>query len=478
MQIPYNSPGYPYAVPPGYSYPPPGYGIYGNGQKTGVYGQAPPPLQSMAALANAASFEIERQAEVDRQQPASQWNGPAETNVHPMAALPSPFPVNDARSALWHLDKPHAYLAADSRSPSQSPPHYSHSDRHRDFHDLEPDLAHHSHSASQPVTRNHSYTRLHRHAYNPYPQSAATSRHASPELPDREEDSVSPPPSGQAYPDGYEGSPVLAPFRGLSLLHQNHHSGSSSHSKSHSITPSLTPLNLSRPGSPVHLPALRLPESGGAASTEAELEQQHELPSHHHHAQRIHKSIGPYAGPHTKSRPGSPTFGASAFASKFHLEGDREEMYNLVRPSMSRRNSSEGSRPHSPPELSSSARSHLHGTLEDILNPTRQGPLTLPPLSSMTGDLPSTSFSSRVSHTRSAPGSRQNSPPPEPTSPGRLTLDKKGRSHDHLPSLGGYKYGAAARSTTRNKGFGKGFSFTPISLSTDPVPAAEQMELS
>ena len=632
--------GYP-AIPPGYPY---GFPMMPFGQP-GMYPQQPQQPQAqaqqtaignsmtqpMAALANAATIEIERQAEADRrsqpsssgsntpynawpsapppmppyagfpygfmqqQQPPQQPSAPASpSNQPPQAAPQQPTDFFAAQqqynNQMFALQQQHRHQLQHQQQQnqqaqqSQTPSHLqasladqaasaqaSWASRHGNM--LDP--SHMAQSAFPPqggsLTNAHDSQALHlpngqlsperqlgpgggsnhdpagflqhqmgqhlasplnhRHAYQTYQPSASTSRNPSPE-PSPKEESASPPPpilggsdlTSHGMPsfrsfvsnDSAAASPMLAPFRGLSLLqqqqqqqqfqhfqqlqqnpaqppHQLQQTHSHGSSRSGGMTP-LTPLSLSRPGSPVQLAGLKLPGAEHfARALEQSKDEQHALEDHHHHPARIHRTNGPYSGHHhSKSRPASPTLdGQGNLIAQYHLSSSQSESgstYKSLASLRASRSSSPASHsdlvfPHSTGSGFSSR--NLHGRLEDILNPSSRSfsasggsnsasAGSLPPLSSLTSapsppQSSSNHFPTRVSHTRSAPASRHNSPPVDMGDGESSSPPDKIRSETNLSSLlSGQVYGQQAppsmmppRSNSAS-GWARKFTMTPI----------------
>lgn len=463
-------PSFPYPPMPGYPFYPsfPGFPPYPGG----IPGSAPPQTSSsyqpMAALANAATVEIERQAEAERKIPSPAHTPTSTQPPHqqgqpqfPMWPPPMPYPgyfppymaplmshAGDA-NAIWAQAN-----GSNTHHPNPGQPSHLNPSRPDMPAQHQPDASDRPASNGNPEwLSNEAQNRL-RMQYSAYPASTHTSRHPSPELENRS-GSESPPPhvpqmptdangfpmrsTGLEHPTAAAPSPVLAPFKSLTLLQQQQQRQDAA-ARSGTQTPaSMGPS--SRPASPANLPSLKLPapEQVQQALYEkheaAELGPQHALSDHHHHFQRPHRKAGPYAGMIARpSRPNSPD--------------------NLSQYSLSKAGSL--SRPGTPPDLHTSLASrNSHGHLEDILNPSA---LPGSPASHPGGYFP------RVSHTRSAPASRDNSPPGSPAQ----------QQHQHQPQQLNPETSALSSGLgTRSVSWAKGFSMTPISGSP-PEPATRE----
>lgn len=461
-------PSFPYPAPmPGYGFYPPFHG-YPYGSLTGSAAAPPPPqssastssYQPMAALASAATVEIERQAEAERKGP-SPGMPPSTMPMWPPPpmAYPGYFPPYMAPPFMG--GDPNSILANAHYRQEQ---HNQQQQQHQ--HHQSQELSNAERHAQWLSQEAHNRQRM---QYSAYPASAATSRHPSPD-PENVSPHDSPPPQGPQMhadakgfpmrslpndvPPAAAASPVLAPFKSLTLLQQQQQRQEAAAAASAGSSRSATPTSLqpsaqaSRPNSPGGLPSLKLPAPDQMQQMmyekreAAELGPQHPLPDHHHHFPRPHRKAGPYAGMIARpSRPSSP---------------DNLSQYSLSRPS-------------TPPDLHQSLASrNAHGHLEDILNPLAGFP------GSPAGHQPGNYFS-RVSHTRSAPASRDNSPPGSPqqlphnhSDRGLHLLDR--HSEVSLTSLGGVSNSsssnASAPSVPRSHSFAKGFSMTRINPSS------------
>lgn len=482
--FPYGGmPHYPYAYPPPHGLPPgfPQQQNPGSGQVTPPNG-----INQMAALANAATFEIERQAEADRRSGNTPPQGSTPQFSGPSMQQNSPADPQQQQQQQHHLPYPYAgwppvppgygypyMMMPYSQPPSNasSNPSVRLSNDSSPFGSRAPSNSSHegptlsaSPNSAYPFlgqTLNASEDAFARHrAMNTFPPSTNTSRQPSPELSNRDKsESGSPPPQNGSSQQGYlpfrssnelssytpSGSPMLMPFRGLNLMGQQSHLSSRSNLGG-SETP-ITPYNLSRPVSPVHLPSIKMESLGGDF-------QQHDLPSHHQHAARPHKSIGPYSGHNaSKSRPTSPTLdGNGSLIAQYHLSstaGTSEGDDHLFMDDQFGRG--------------------LHGHLNDILNGSAsKGASTssnpLPPISAMS-NAPALTGYSRVSHTRSAPASRAGSPHEGSSSPPSAVTSKplSSSSEVHLPSLAnGDNLWGPPSAKPRTVGWGKTFSMTPM----------------
>ena len=402
---------------------------------------APTPLQPMVALANAASLEIERNQ--------------AEAAHHP----PAPYPMQAS------LD----------------------------------DLVRQSHDPSA-VNGLHNHLRTHRHAFAPYPSSAGTtgSRQAS--------------PSAESSPHTLDsaGAPTANWTATHALMHGHGHGGSAPHSPLVETTPSSSPMlgpmkglslarhgsgaynsmtpstGLSRPTSPIQLPALRNNSFSAAsaglvsgphsrATSPDGVNDAHPLPPPFpaHQSDSIFSAFDPHGQLYARfpgihgagSPPDAMHLGAFHLASpKTTGPGPTLFAGSPSRPEMLRKGSSDGAHqldeilnPTESPRLlpsgigssSTSSLTSLGGTTSAASIAAglglARGPYHLPPLHSV---VPPDSYS------RSAPASRAASPTHGgPSSRG---------SSPGLPTVGPWT-GAPTSGLSRTR---PGFAFTPL----DPPP--------
>lgn len=357
------------------------------------------------------------------------------------------------------------------------------------------DFLRHAHDLNHPS--HHHSSRYHRHSFAPYPQSAASSRHPSPDLSPRsndrhsDEDLNSAPPLG-TIPFEYtpSTSPVLGPLRGMSLR------------------------NPSRPTSPVHLPSLRYPtnSSGSIRPSPTQSPDYEHMPppslpilggsssahhSHSHHHSALHhqsSSSGsashgghsamshhrsshraqPYGNSRASSRHASPDLGYGGSGSNKNVSS--------ATPSLSAGTASHPATPDFPPTSHGSSSSHpKHGGSSGMEKSTG-GPhgndgkgTSLPPIAGM--NLPAFSSSSYFPESRSQPGSRANTPPLSPDL-GASSSRSEEAGHNQSVAAGS----ASAHGTSPHRSHISGFSMTPISFgqtygsgsrSKPPSPAME-----
>lgn len=293
---------------------------------------ADPHMQAglQGGIITAGTDRIEEDSSFHGMPPQSHPLGQAPTSHVLPARPPSGGSKLRKGSGYWHgpghwSPMNHSHGSSSSLS---SLSHGHHVGSHHGHHStsLAEELFRHAHDTSHG---SHHHSRSHRHAYSPYPHSAASSRQHSPDLSPRS------PENGRIdYPSdeemhalptnayGYSGqrshlsaqpewtpstSPVLGPLRGMSLR------------------------GASRPSSPIHLPSLRysmgeqsgvkstsphqspddtpMSAPGSTASASASAHHSHTLPSHHSHYIQQHRMAGrnqPYSTSRASSRHGSP----------------------------------------------------------------------------------------------------------------------------------------------------------------------------
>lgn len=319
---------YPYPPAPGFmGFPPGAYGA-----------PPPPMPPHLAAGAAAAAMQMQQQSQPGPVPPSSQANTAQQqalTSTQPVSTQEQPQTTVAQPSSTSHVGPPHsgtstpAVLDGSSGNSSSSdlqalnasaaqigssrhgssgsnlhgnvgqhgkarkpshghhgpfPSHHSHSSashywpgsQHRDGHHASAasfdDFQRHSHDPSHPS--HHHSSRYHRHAFAPYPQSAASSRQPSPDMSPRSEFRDHSDDEGHHLNHGPgAGNAAVAAH---AILGTN---ASGSNLFASEYTPSTSPVlgplrgmslrNPSRPTSPVHLPSLRYAPTGSASGTKS-----------------------------------------------------------------------------------------------------------------------------------------------------------------------------------------------------------------
>ncbi|GAB00030.1 uncharacterized protein L969DRAFT_19611 [Mixia osmundae IAM 14324] len=414
-------------------------------------------IQPLAALASAASLELdrERRSEDQRRHHLDVWERrslPGSGTHTPLwqqaqfGSVPHPSVLHQRLAGVDMVSDASRGSHVKPRRRSSHHPHFA-----ADVNGGE--ASQHPHDLQHAGAAHHMF-RQHRH-YAPYPSSANTSRATSPV----DEDPRSPELSPFDEEHGDQQAHMLAPFGGLSLLHGHTHSGTHS--------PTSASRDSSRPVSPGHSA-----RASGFRSAESHPSSLSTTPddndpySHHAAASRQqqfreHQQLArqnrphPYSSSRTVSVPSSGQVSPTHELQKNYSNGD---LYHY--------NSTFSSRP-TTPSHSYDAKSAAMARGEDsneLVPRLTSDDRKLPPLSS----IPRGSFSTssyfqgpltKGSSTASAPSSRQHSPTTSPRQMGSASSDSL--TGLVRPLIGTQQTDSASRSGS-HRSFGAEFVMTPI----------------